>query len=304
MKIVIVGAGAMGCLYGSYLSRGWENVCLLDSWQDHVVKINTAGLSLVAAGEEFVSNPRAATNASEVPPADLIIICVKSHQTTEAAIQAELFVKPDTTILTLQNGLGNTEILADHFGADRILVGTTLMGAVVLEPGLVFRSGVRETHIASWTNASDPRIAGIAKIFAKCGLPVIIEKNCASLLWSKLSIHAGLNAITALTRTSNRLFLKQPEAIRLSRLVVAEVAAVATAADIPLLYPNCAQAMLAYAEAMKDYQSPMLQDVLHRRKTEIDAINGAVVAEGKRQGVPTPVNEALTLAMKTVEAVY
>lgn len=304
MKIAIIGAGAMGCLYGSYLARGREAVCLLDPWEKHVIQINTAGLSLISATDKFTANPRATTNANEVGPADLIIVCVKSNQTAEAATLAELFMKPDTMVLTMQNGLGNTEQLAEMLGAERMLVGTTLMGAIVLEPGLVMHSGIKETYIASWTQSNDQRLDQIAKMFNRAGLSTVIESNVASLLWSKLSIHAGLNAVTAITKASNKKFLGRPEAVRLARMAVAEVAAVATAAGIPLLYPNCAEEMLSYAQAMQEHQSPMLQDVLHKRKTEVDAINGAVILEGQKQGVPTPVNETLTLALKTIEALY
>jgi 2-dehydropantoate 2-reductase len=304
MKIAIIGAGAMGCLYGSYLTRGHENVWLLDSWEEHVLKISSAGLSVLSAGEEFTVRPHATTVAGDVGPADLIIICLKSSSTVEAAMLAELFLKPETMVLTVQNGLGNTEQLAEILGPERMLVATTLMGAVVLDPGLVMHSGIKNTHIASWTAESDRRLARVAEMFSRAGLPTVVESNVTSLLWSKLSIHAGLNAVTAVTRATNKKFLRRPEAVRLARMAVAEVVAVATAAGIPLLYPNCAQEMLAYAEAMQEYQSPMLQDVLHKRKTEVDAINGAVIQEGRKWGVPTPVNETLTLALKTIEALY
>ncbi|MDR3563340.1 MAG: ketopantoate reductase family protein [Negativicutes bacterium] len=304
MKIAIIGAGAMGCLYGSYLAKGRETVTLLDTWQEHTIKINSAGLSLISSSDKFVAQPRATIDANDVGPSDLILICVKATQTTEAAMLAELFIKPETIVLSLQNGLGNLEQLAEMLGPQRLLVGTTLMGASVLEPGLVMHSGIKNTHIASWTGGSDARLSTVAAILSRAGLPAVIENNVASLLWSKLSIHAGLNAVTAITRATNRKFLQRPEAVRLARMAVAEVAAVATAAGIPLLYPNCAQEMLSYAESMQEYQSPMLQDVLHKRKTEIDAINGAVILEGRKLGIPTPVNETLTLTMKTIESLY
>lgn len=304
MKIVIIGAGAMGCLYGSYLSRGREDVWLLDTWPEHVVKINTAGLSLLSAGDEFRTTPRATTIAQDIGPADLIIVSLKANFTGEAALLAELFMKPNTMVLSLQNGLGNLEQLAEALGPERVLVGTTLMGAVVLEPGLVMHTGLKNTHIAAMAPGNEAVVKKISDAFKQAGLPTVVEENVASLLWSKLSIHAGINAVTAITKAANKKFLKTPEAVRLARMAVAEVAAVATAAGIPLLYPNCAAEMLAYAEAMKEHQSPMLQDVLHKRKTEVDAINGAVVAEGRKLGVPTPVNEALLLTLKTIEALY
>jgi len=303
MKIAIIGAGAMGCLYGSYLSKGYENVWLLDVWQQHVVKIQSDGLKLVSPLEKFKAHPHATMLASDIQSADIIIIAVKSNDTAEAALLAEFFLKPDSVVLTLQNGLGNTEQLAEVVGLERLIVGMTLMGAKILEPGLVSHTGLKPTHIASWNAAGDGNLEKILKIFKRSGLETVVEKDVRSLLWSKLSIHAGINAVTALTGINNQDFLNNAEAIRLARMAVGEVVAVATVAGIPLLYPNCAEEMLEYARGMLEQNSPMLDDLMHGRITEVDAINGAVASIGKMYGVPTPVNETLRLALKTREKV-
>jgi len=305
MKIVIIGSGGMGCLYGSYLARGKDDVWLFDHWETHIAKIKLSGLSMVAADDEFTVYPCATTYFDEIGPADLVIICVKSFSTAEVAMLAQMVMKPETVVLTVQNGMGNAEQLAEKVGADRLLVGATLMGAAVLEPGLVMHSGLKTTYIASWTKGqNEHRINQVKELFTKVGLPTVSETNVDSLLWSKLSIHAGLNAVTALTRATNQQFLQSPEACQLAKMAVAEVVAVATVAGVPLLYSNCAKEMLAYADEMREQQSPMLQDVLHKLKTEVEAINGSVVAAGKQYGVPTPVNESLALAIKTVEKLY
>ncbi|MBP2653737.1 MAG: ketopantoate reductase family protein [Firmicutes bacterium] len=291
----------MGCLYGSYLANGYEDLWLLDMWQEHVVKIEADGVTLLSPTGEFLARPRATMLASNIGPADLIIVAVKSNDTAEAALVAEYFLKPDSVVLTLQNGLGNIEQLAEVVGDERLLVGMTLMGAKILEPGLVVHGGLRETRIASWTKNDDCRVDKIVKMFNKAGLPTVVESNVHSLLWSKLSIHAGINAVTALTGLNNEAFINSSDAVRLARMAVGEVVAVATVAGIPLLYPNCAEEMMAYAEAMREQSSPMLDDFLHGRKMEVEAINGSVVNLGKMFGVPTPVNETLLLALKTRE---
>jgi 2-dehydropantoate 2-reductase len=195
-------------------------------------------------------------------------------------------------------------MLAEVLGPERLLIGATLMGGVILEPGLVMRSDIKNTHLASWTTGNEVWLARIAEMLNHAGLPTVIENNVNSLLWSKLSIHAGLNAVTAITRANNRQFLETPEAVRLAKMIVAEVVAVATAAGIPLLYSNCAQEMLVYAEAMKGHHSPMLQDILHQKKTEVSVLNSPVVKEGRRHGIPTPINEAVVLAVNTIESLY
>ena len=304
MKIIVIGAGAMGSLYGGHLSQGKDDVCLVDQWEEHVIKINNAGLTVMSDIGRFVVRPQARNMADTCGLADLVIVCVKSNETESAAMLAELFMKPETKVLTVQNGMGNAEHLAEVLGEERILVGTTLMGAVILEPGLIMRSDIKNTHIASWAGSNEQALEMVAKVFNRSNLPTVIESNVNSLLWSKLSIHAGINAVTALTGATNKEFLATPSATRLARMIVAEVVAVATAAEIPLLYQNCAHEMMAYAESMKDYNSPMLQDVLHKHKTEISSINCAVVKEGKRQGIPTPVNEAVAQAISTIEQLY
>ena len=227
MKIIIIGAGAMGSLYGGYLAKGKENVCLLDQWDEHVNKVNQDGLTVMSDTERFIARPQACILADKFGLADLVIVCVKSNETEVAAMLAEPLMNPETMVLTLQNGMGNAEKLAEVLGTERILVGSTLMGAVLLEPGLVMRSEVKNTHIASWMPGNEPWLEKIADVFNHAGLPTVIETNITSLLWSKLSIHAGLNAVTALTGATNKEFLMLPEAIRLARMIVAEVVAVA-----------------------------------------------------------------------------
>ena len=304
MKIIVIGAGAMGSLYGGYLTKGKENVCLVDQWDEHVAKVNESGLTIMSEAARFVVRPQASTVVDNLGFADLVIISVKSNETEVAAMLAEHLLKPETKVLTLQNGMGNAEQLAEILGAERILLGSTLMGAALLEPGLVMRSDIKQTHLASWAPGNELWLEKISEVLNHAGLPTKIETNINSLLWSKLSIHAGLNAVTAVTGATNKEFLSLPAAVRLARMVVAEVVAVATAADIPLLYSNCAQEMMVYAEAMKEYNSPMLQDILHQRKTEVSVLNCTVVKEGRKHGIPTPVNEALALAVTSIESLY
>lgn len=304
MRIIVIGAGAVGSLYGGHLSQGKDEICLIDQWEKHIDKIKACGLTIMSDSDRFTVRPVAKYAAESCDPADLVIISVKSNETEMAAILAEPLMKPETRVLTLQNGMGNAEQLAEILGAERIVVGTTLMGAVLLEPGLVMRGNIKTTQIASWAGGGEHGLTQILQVFNRAGLPTTIESNVNSLLWSKLAIHAGLNAVTALTGATNKDFLALPEATRLARMIVAEVEAVAAAADIPLLYSNCAREMLAYAEEMKEQHSPMLQDILNKRKTEASVLNCAVVKEGKRLGIPTPVNTALALAINAIEHLY
>ena len=300
LKIAVIGAGAMGCLYGAYLARNRENVWLNDVWEKHITRINSRGLSVVSPDESFVAHPKATSIVMEIGKADLIIICLKTQFTAEGAVVAETLAHSDSVILTLQNGLGNAEQLAETLGPERILVGESAMGAILLEPGHIMHGGLKTTHIGSFSG-NNKRVQEIAAIFNRSGLPTEVTPNVASLLWSKVVIHAGINAVTAITKATNGELLETPDALRLAELAVVEAQSVAKALGIPLVYDDPIQQMRDFASAMRGHQSSMLQDVKHKRHTEIDAINGMIVQEGRRIGVPTPVNESLTLMLRTIE---
>lgn len=305
MKIAVIGAGAMGCLYGGYLARrNRHEVWLYDVVGDHVNYMKLKGLSIVAPGEALMVYPRATNNINDIGKADVILICVKSYHTMEAAMAADIIRKPDTVVLTLQNGLGNAEKLAETLGPACLLVGTSSMGAVTLEPGHIMHRGISETHLAAWEGCSEHDLNKAKDIFGQAGLPVVVRDNAASLLWSKVAIHAGINAVTAITGVTNGELLGIPNALRLAEMAAQEVADVAQAAGITLLYQDSIAEMREFAASLKEHKSSMLQDVSHRHKTEVDAINGMVVAEGKRLNVPVCVNETLVLSLNTMETLY
>ena len=301
MKIAIIGAGAMGSLYGAYLGRNREKVWLNDVWEDHVTYITAQGLSVVSPDESFIAHPRATTIVTDIGKVDLIVICMKSNYTAEAALIAEVLAKPDSVVLTIQNGLGNAEQLAEIFGAERVLIGETAMGSSVLEPGHIMHGGLKTTHIGAFTGESD-KLEQVVTIFNRAGLPTEITANAQSLLWSRLVVQAGINAVTAVTGVTNGELLHSPYALKLAEMVVVEAKKVARAAGIPLLYDDPVTEMYEYAKSMMEHHSPMLQDVMHHRHTEIDATNGMIVREGRRLGVATPANESLYLSIKTIDS--
>ncbi|SDF01505.1 ketopantoate reductase family protein [Sporolituus thermophilus] len=304
MKIVIIGAGAMGSLFGGRLAQAGEEVWLLDVWEEHVAAIRAHGLTLVDTAAETSIRLNATTQADAVGQADLVIIFVKAYATQAAARTAAGLLGPATTVLTLQNGLGNAETLAKVLGAERVAVGTTAMGATLLGPGRIKCGGHGPTHIGSFSGGATPRLHDIATIFTRAGIPTVVDNNANALVWGKLIINVGINAITALTGIPNGQVMANAETRELVRLAVAEAEAVARASGISLPAADYFDQVAAVAQATRDNRSSMLQDVTHRRRTEIDAINGAIVAAGQRLGIPTPVNETLTLLVKTLEKTY
>jgi len=301
MKIVIVGAGAMGGLFAARLGAAGETVSVVDIWQEHIDAINTQGLSLEAENETIVAHPVAVTRIEDLPSADLVIIFVKSSMTEAAAQSALRIMGPTARVLTLQNGLGNAEIIAGVVGPERVLAGTTAQGATLLGPGRIRHGGKGDTHIGRLSGAADEFCCEVAQIFSRAGIPTLADDEVQSLIWGKLVINVGINALTALLKFRNGQLADFAETKELVKMAVEEAVQVAAAAGIALPYEDAVNKVLAVAEATRENISSMLQDIRNHRMTEIDAINGALVREGERLGVSTTVNRTLTLLIRTLE---
>ncbi|HMM20555.1 MAG TPA: 2-dehydropantoate 2-reductase [Selenomonadales bacterium] len=294
MKIAIIGAGAMGGLFGARLTSAGEEVWLVDTAEETIRAISQNGLTLDDAAGVAVTRPQAVTQASSVGPADLIIVFVKAWATPAAAKAARDLLKADTAVLTLQNGCGNAEILAAELGSERIIAGTTSQGASLLRPGHVLHGGSGDTQIGEVTGHMSPRLAQIAGVLTGAGIPTRPVGDISPFIWGKLLVNAGINAVTALTRLANGQLAEFAETRELVAAAVQEAAAVAGAAGVTLPYPDPVAAVFSVAKATARNRSSMLQDVLAGRPTEVAAINGVIVREGERLGVPTPANRLLT----------
>ncbi len=303
MKIAIIGAGAMGSLFGGRLALAGEEVWLLDVWEEHVRTIGDKGLSIATAAKELVSRPRATTRPEDIGRADLVIIFVKSSATRPAAETAAGLLGPETAVLTLQNGYGNAEVIAAVVGKDRVIAGTTAQGATLLGPGRIMHGGSGDTHIGELGGGKTDRLDKVAACLTRAGIQTFADDNVASLIWGKLVVNVGINALTAITGLKNGELADYEETRQVLALAVEEAVRVANAAGVKLPYDNAVEKVLAVAVATAQNRSSMLQDLSGGRRTEIDAINGALVREGERVGVATPVNEVLTLLIKTLEKI-
>jgi len=303
VKIAIVGAGAMGSLFGGTLSNV-APVILLDPWREHVAAIRRDGLHIVELdGSERIVRVAATDDPNEVGAVDLAIIFVKSRQTEMAARWAKRFLREDGLALTLQNGLGNAETIAGVLGWQRTCSGVTAHGATLLGPGRVRHAGQGPTHLATRPEIAD-RVAAVADTFRRAGFEVHVSADLDSLVWGKLIINVGINALTAILRVPNGA-LAEIEAIdALMAAAVTEAVQVAEAKGIALPYPDPLQRVREVCVATAANRSSMLQDVLRGAPTEIDVINGAVVREGQRLGIPTPTNRFLVQTIKAIEASY
>lgn len=301
MKIAIIGSGAMGSLFGGMLALTGHEVWLYDIWKDHMDKVAKDGLIIVSTAGETTVRLRATTDSRKIRGAELAIVFVKAIATREAAEIASTLMGPESVVLTLQNGYGNAEQLAEIVGPDRVIAGVTSHGATMLGPGRIKHAGSGETHIGELKCGINERIRRIAALMTDAGIATTVEHDVSSLIWGKLLVNVGINAITAITGLKNGQLNDYEETRELMRLAVEEAEQVARAGGVTLPYTDSFAKVAVVAQATAENRSSMLQDMSNHRLTEIDVINGAVVKEGKRLGVATPVNRVLTLMVHALE---
>lgn len=304
MKIVIVGPGAMGGLLAAFLSKSKEEIWLLDKDKERALKINQEGIILEGISGNWQAQVKATADPKEIGQADLVIICVKSYNTKEAITHARLLVGDNTEVLTLQNGIGNIEVIAEVAGNDRVIGGVTNEGATLLGTGRIRHAGRGETVIGRIDGKIPVQMRSIREILNKAGFETRVSRDIKGLLWSKLIINIGINALTAITRLNNGRLVEFEGTRKILREAVTEATKIAKRKRIKLIYDDPLAKVEAVCEATAANVSSMLQDVLRKKRTEIDFINGVIVRQGQELGIPTPVNSALTDLVKTIEASY
>lgn len=298
MNFVIIGVGAMGCLFAWRLAP-FTAVTLLGSWPQQVQTIRQNGLTLIEPDGRFRHQSIHITNQlAEIPPADIVLIAVKSHQTERAARQAQQILAPQGLVLTLQNGIGNLETITAVITKNPVTLGTTSEGATIVEPGVVRHAGRGHTYLTQ-TQETAVLIQQIAALFHQAGFQTEITNNVDGLIWGKLAVNAGINPLTALLRVPNGFLAENETARDIMQAAANEVAQVAAAQGIELPFADAGQRALEVAQATAANHSSMLQDVLRGAPTEIDVICGAVVEYGRLHNIPTPINEQLWTAVKT-----
>ncbi|MFC1674763.1 ketopantoate reductase family protein [Candidatus Omnitrophota bacterium] len=304
MKIVIVGPGAIGCLFGAYLSKSKEEVWLFDKDRSRADKITRKGLSLEGVSGKWQAKVRVTADTKAVVKADLIIIAVKSYDTKKAISEVKSLISADSGVLTLQNGLGNIESIGEVVGNDMVIGGVTNQGATLLSDGQIRHAGRGETVIGRMDGKISSRMRSIRELFNKVGLETRTSRDIKGLLWSKLMINVGINALTAIIRLNNGRLTEFEGTRRIMRDAVTEAIRVAKRKRVKLIYDDPLGKVEAVCEATAKNVSSMLQDVLKDKRTEIDFINGVIVRQAHELRIPVPVNTMLLDLVKTIEASY
>ncbi|MCF6466166.1 ketopantoate reductase family protein [Clostridium sp. Cult2] len=300
MLIAIIGAGAMGSLYGGYLSKNNE-VYLVDIWEEHVNRINDKGLVIMEKEEEIAVNPIGVTDSKGIENVDLAIVFVKSIHTKEAIENNKSIIGPKTMVLSLQNGYGNSDDIGEYVEESNIIMGTTAHGATMIEPGRIKHGGKGKTYIGKLIGNNDENVVRIKDVLVEAGFETIISNNVMELIWSKLLVNVGINPLTAILEIKNGQLLEWKESKELLKLAVMEGVNVANGLGLDFNSEEVVANVIDVAKATGENKSSMLQDILNKRKTEIDKINGAIVKEGERLGLETPVNRVLMDLIKVKE---
>ena len=289
MGLLVVGTGALACLFAARLAGSGNEVTMLGSWQEGLTALRQRGVRLREMNGITRQYPVTVTDGTNTRRKyNQAMVLVKSWQTERVAKQLERLLTTTGIALTLQNGFGNYETLKEALGQDRVALGVTTMGARMFEPGYVHHTGEGKVMIGF-----HPKLGGLGELLNKAGFHIEMISDPESLFWGKLVINAAINPLTALLRVPNGELLSRPAARELMLEAAGEAAMVATKQGIKLPYTDPADAVEEVARNTAANNSSMLQDVLRGTPTEIDAINGAIIRAGEALGVPTPVNRML-----------
>lgn len=303
MKICVLGAGALGCAIGAALGEGGSEVWLVNRSKEHVAAMQRGGLTLVAPQGERRVAVHAATTCAEVGVVDLVIVLVKSFHTREAIAGAAPLLGERTAVLSLQNGLGHEDVLAEFVGRERVLAGKTYVGGVLLAPGrIISGTAGKQTIIGELDGAKSGRVLAIAAEFNRAGLATSVSDNIVGTMWDKLLVNVATGALSAITRLPYGALYAVPELKATALAAVAEAMAVAKAAGVKLSFSDPEQPWIRAAEGLPpEFKASMLQSLEKGSVTEIDFVNGAVVRWGERHRIATPVNAALVACVKGIE---
>lgn len=304
MNIAIVGPGAIGILFGTMLIKSGNKVRFLDHNKSRVELISKNGICLESKDRTYSNKVEITNKASDLADSDLFVICVKSYDTKAAVNSIKSVLSDKSLVLTLQNGVGNIEIISEILGQDRVIGGVTSQGANVIGSGKVRHAGFGETAIGKIDGKTPTYLRATREVLNKAGLKTRISKDIRSLLWSKLIINVGINALTAITRLKNGQLLDYEGTRRILGQAVSEAVKIAKRKRIKLVYDDAIEKTETVCEATAQNISSMLQDVLRKKKTEIDFINGAIVRQGQSMGILAPVNSLLLDLVKSIELSY
>ncbi len=299
IAIGVIGAGAMGTLLGGLMAAAGSSVDLIEVDPVKVERIRSRGVEVLLDEGVIEARPGVKTPSEAECCYDAVIILVKAYHTRDAAQLASTISRREGVVLTLQNGLGNVEILREYTGS-RAHAGSTTWGATLLEPGRVSLGGRGIVFIQEPNPGHEEVHSALVNEMEEAGLNPRIVKDIGTVLWRKVIVNAAINPVTALVRATNRVVIENPYARRVAESIAREAARVASAEGVNIGDPWGEVQRVAGATSRN--KSSMLQDIESCRRTEADAILGEIVKRARMHGIPTPTTEAVYSLVKAAES--
>jgi 2-dehydropantoate 2-reductase len=308
IKVAVLGAGAMGCLFGGLLAEKGLNVVLIDVWKDHVDAINKNGLKMDGQGGDRFIKIKATIDPKSLGTVDVIIIMCKATALEQALSNAKNIIGDKTVLMSFQNGIGHEAIMQKIAGKDKVLGGTTTQASNILGPGNIKNHASLPSWIGEYEGGMSDRVKDLAETFTAHGLETIASDNVKKKKWMKLfalTAVGPLSAIFDMHHTELYITNKESKLAReLGKQIILETRKVAQADGVEVSEDECLEMFHKIVDSNQTNKSSMAFDIQYKRKSEIDFINGSVSKIGKKHGVPTPLNDMLYKIIKVKEGVF
>lgn len=306
-RLAMLGAGSLGGLFAHHLALGGADVHVIDLWEEHVEAIRTYGLRIQTGGEIITSPVRkATTRVEEVGPVDVLVLFVKTNASRAALASASPMVGPDTVIVTLQNGLGNAEVIRELYPRQTVLYGLTTLTADLLMPGLIAPRSTEGGVTDLWT--VDPKnlkpVGHFVELLTRGGITARVTPDIDLSIWKKLVVNCALNGLCAITDLTCEQLCAQEDIWKILDKIADETSALARARGVLLESKNARSFLREVAQASAEHYPSMVFDIRKKRPTEIDSLNNAIVRGSQSIGLDASANQAVVALIKSMELNY
>lgn len=303
MKIAIVGTGAMGSVYAALLASAGHEVWAIDAWQAHIDAIRANGLRLEGASGERTVKLHATTDASEAGTCDLVVLATKAMQVAQAAEGVKRFLlKAETPVLSIQNGLGGPDAAAAVLGRERVLVGVVGgFGASIRAPGHAHHNGMELVRLGELSGPVTPRLKAMEALWSGAGFRVKVFDDIDQLVWEKLICNCAYSGPCALAECTIAEVMGDPDLAKVSAACATEGFSVARKKGVKLGFEDPVAYVREFGARIPKARPSVLLDLLLKKKSEIDVINGSIARVAKTLGMQAPVNETVTALVKAKE---
>lgn len=300
MKIAVIGAGAMGSIYGGHLSQN-NDVFLIDKNQSLVDAINSNGLKLNENSKDILYYPKAVSSSNDIGTVDLIILFVKAIFSFNALEENRNLIGDSTYIMTLQNGSGHEDILKQFVPIDRIIIGTTQDNGVMISPAYIRHGGEGKTNIGMLVEDKHSILQKLKQEFESCGFQVYIHDNIQKLIWDKLFTNVSLSVVTAILQVPMGYIANNKYAWKLTEQLVKEAVDVANAMDLDFCESEILERIKHTSLNSPNGFTSIYMDIHEKRKTEVDTISGSVVKAANKVGISVPTHNFVVNIIHALE---